>query len=231
MDLLGKSLEDLMNYCNRKFSVKTTTILANQLISRLEFIHSKKYIHRDVKPDNFLIGTQKKKHLIYVIDFGLSKKYIDPKTNTHIPYKDGKSLTGTVRYASLNTHMGIEQSRRDDLESLGYCLIYFLISQLPWQGMKAKGVKEKYEKIYNKKKNTSLESLIGNNPKEFADFVKYCRDLKFDEKPDYNYLKKLMLNVINREKYVEDSNFDWVIKEKEEKEKEKEKKTNEEKKK
>ena len=193
MDLLGKSLEDLM------------------------------------KPDNFLIGTQKKKHLIYVIDFGLSKKYIDPKTNTHIPYRDGKSLTGTVRYASLNTHMGIEQSRRDDLESLGYCLIYFLISQLPWQGMKAKGVKEKYEKIYNKKKNTSLESLIGNNPKEFADFVKYCRDLKFDEKPDYNYLKKLMLNVINREKYVEDSNFDWVIKEKEEKEKEK--KTNEEKKK
>jgi casein kinase I family protein HRR25 len=122
-------------------------------------LHSRNFIHRDVKPDNFLIGLGKKKNQVYVIDFGLAKRYRDPKTGLHIPFKDGKSLTGTARYASINTHLGIEQSRRDDLEALGYVLVYFLRGELPWQGLKSKTMNEKYEKIMEKKITTQLDVL------------------------------------------------------------------------
>jgi serine/threonine protein kinase len=151
MDLLGNSLEDLFNYCKRKFTLLTTLMLVDQMLSRLEFIHSRNFIHRDVKPDNFLMGKGSKKHQVYAIDFGLAKRYRDPRTGLHIPYKDGKSLTGTARYASINTHLGIEQARRDDIEALGYILVYFMKGSLPWQGLKARNVKEKYEKIKEKK--------------------------------------------------------------------------------
>ncbi len=105
------------------------------MVQRIEFLHNNHFIHRDMKPDNFLVGIQKKQHMVYMIDFGLAKRYRDPKTGEHIPYRDNKSLTGTARYASVNTHLGIEQSRRDDLESIGYILIYFLKGTLPWQGL------------------------------------------------------------------------------------------------
>jgi len=102
------------------------------MITRLESMHNNNFIHRDMKPDNFLMGLKGKAAVVYVIDFGLSKRYRDPKTGQHIPYRDGKSLTGTARYASVNTHIGIEQSRRDDLESIGYILLYLLKGSLPW---------------------------------------------------------------------------------------------------
>ena len=132
MDNLGPSIEELFRKCNRRFSLKTVLMLADQMIQRIEYIHSRLYLHRDIKPDNFLIGLGKRQHYVYIIDFGLTKRYRDQKSGQHIPYKDGKSLTGTARYASLNTHIGVEQSRRDDLECLGFVLIYFLKGGLPW---------------------------------------------------------------------------------------------------
>lgn len=150
MDLLGPSLEDLFNFCSRRFTMKTVLMLADQMIGRIEYMHVKNFIHRDIKPDNFLMGIGRHCNKLFIIDFGLAKKYRDSRTRVHIPYRDNKNLTGTARYASVNAHMGIEQSRRDDMESLGYVLMYFNRGNLPWQGLKAANKKQKYEKISEK---------------------------------------------------------------------------------
>jgi len=168
-------------------------------------------MHRDIKPDNFLIGTGKNANTIYVIDFGLAKHYKDPKTNMHIPYKDKKNLTGTARYASLSTHLGIEQSRRDDLEGLGYVLLYFLKGSLPWQGLQAKNRKEKYEKIKEKKQAIPIEKLCEELPYEFGMYIKYCRELKFDEDPNYIHLRGIFEILFKERKYVMDFMFDWKL--------------------
>jgi casein kinase 1 len=209
MDLLGPSLEDLFNLCNRKFSLKTVLMIADQMLHRIEYLHSKNFIHRDIKPDNFLIGRGKKSSLVYMIDFGLAKKYRDPKTQQHIPYRENKNLTGTARYASVNTHLGIEQSRRDDLEALGYVLMYFNRGSLPWQGLKANVKKEKYEKIMEKKMSTPIEVLCKHFPGEFVTYLNYCRSLRFEEKPDYAYLRQLIRNLFHRQGFSYDYVFDW----------------------
>uniref|UniRef100_A0A6A7FSY2 non-specific serine/threonine protein kinase n=1 Tax=Hirondellea gigas TaxID=1518452 RepID=A0A6A7FSY2_9CRUS len=212
MDVLGPSLEDLFNFCSRKFTLKTVLMLADQMLARTEYIHAKNFIHRDVKPDNFLIGLGRKKlNQIYVIDFGLAKKYRDPKTHQHIPYMEHKSLTGTARYASINTHLGIEQSRRDDLESLGFVLMYFNRGNLPWQGLRANTKKEKYDKISEKKMSTPIEILCKHYPSEFATYLNYCRSLRFDDKPDYAYLRRLFRDLFFRQGYAADYRFDWTV--------------------
>lgn len=209
MELLGPSLEDLFNFCSRRFSLKTVLLLADQLISRTDFIHSRNFIHRDIKPDNFLMGLGKKGNLVYIIDFGLAKKYRDGRTNQHIPYKENKNLTGTARYASINTHLGIEQSRRDDLESLGYVLMYFNRGSLPWQGLKAATKRQKYERISEKKISTPIEELCKGYPAEFSSYLNYCKQLRFEERPDYCYLRQLFRILFHRQGFTYDYVFDW----------------------
>ncbi|KAL6850219.1 hypothetical protein ACP4OV_020846 [Aristida adscensionis] len=211
IDLLGPSLEDLFVYCGRKFTLKTVLMLADQMITRIEFIHSKGYLHRDIKPDNFLMGLGRKANQVYIIDFGLAKRYRDSTTNRHIPYRENKNLTGTARYASCNTHLGIEQSRRDDLESLGYVLLYFLRGSLPWQGLKAATKTQKYDKICEKKISTPIEVLCKSCPVEFASYFHYCHSLTFDQRPDYAFVKRLFRDLFTRQGYEFDYVFDWTV--------------------
>ncbi|XP_072935872.1 casein kinase I-like isoform X2 [Epargyreus clarus] len=211
MDLLGPSLEDLFNFCSRQFTIKTVLMLADQMLGRVEFLHCKCFIHRDIKPDNFLMGIGRHCNKLYMIDFGLAKKFRDLRTRAHIIYREDKNLTGTARYASINAHLGIEQSRRDDLESLGYVLMYFNRGSLPWQGLKAITKKQKYERISEKKMSTPVEVLCKGFPAEFAMYLNYCRGLTFDEGPDYMYLRQLFRILFRTMNYQYDYTFDWTI--------------------
>ena len=212
MELLGKSLETLFQENNCKFSLKTVCMLADQMITRLEYIHKKYILHRDIKPDNFTIGRGKQSHIIYLIDFGLSKKYRSSKGNhEHIKYSENKRLIGTARYASINALKGCEQGRRDDMEALGYVLMYFLRGSLPWQGLKLNKGDDRYKKIYETKKSTTPEELCAGYPRQFCEYVKYTRSLSFEQEPDYNYLKKLIYNVMDKYEFSIDYLYDWGL--------------------
>eukprot|EP00638_Chattonella_subsalsa_P021779 CAMPEP_0117883950 /NCGR_PEP_ID=MMETSP0950-20121206/18521_1 /TAXON_ID=44440 /ORGANISM="Chattonella subsalsa, Strain CCMP2191" /LENGTH=655 /DNA_ID=CAMNT_0005740087 /DNA_START=249 /DNA_END=2215 /DNA_ORIENTATION=+ len=209
MDLLGPSLEDLFNKCGRRFSLKTVLQLADQMLERIETMHSRHLIHRDVKPANFVLGGSRNPNICFCIDFGLSTRYRHPRTLQHIPFREGRSLTGTPRYASINNHLGMEQSRRDDLESIGYVLIYFLKGSLPWQGLKARNAKRKYKMIMEKKQSVPIAQLCQGLPQQFAEYLAYCRSLKFDAKPNISYLRGLFRELYRSQGYSAELGLEW----------------------
>nr|CAI5853026.1 unnamed protein product [Callosobruchus analis] len=178
----------------------------------MEYVHSRRLIFRDVKPENFLIGRSrnKKDKIIHIIDFGLAKEYIDQDSGKHIPYKEHKSLTGTARYMSINTHLGREQSRRDDLEAMGHMFMYFLRGSLPWQGLKADTLKGAIPKIGETKRNTPIETLCEGHPEEMATYLRYVRRLEFTETPDYDYLRKMFKDLFVKKGFADDGVFDWT---------------------
>lgn len=205
MELMGENLETLFDKCKRRFSVKTVCQIAVQLLDCIEAMHDAFYLHRDLKPENFLFKDGK----IHMIDLGSAKRYRDRETNEHIPYKENKSLTGTPRYSSINSHLGIQMSRRDDLEAIAYILIYFLRGSLPWMGIRAMDKRRKYQKIMEKKMATPIDLLCRGYPEEIYKFLEYVRCLRFADKPDYDHLRSLFVKLGDKLEFTLDGNWDW----------------------
>ena len=210
MELMGKSLEDIFEkFEPKKFSVRCVCNIGYQMIEILEFIHNKNIIHRDIKPDNFVIGLGEKRKYIYILDFGLAKKYRSSKTLQHYAVMKSKNLTGTARYASINALDGLTQSRRDDLEAVGYVLLYFLRGRLPWQGIPVKNKEERYRKIKQKKIDITAEELCKGFPLQFVQYLNYTRNLEYEDDPNYNFLKNLFVSVLSDMGHKVDCYYDW----------------------
>ena len=210
IDLMGPSLNDLFEFCDRRFKSTTIMWLGTQMLSRIEAMHKCEFLHRDIKPENFLIGNSKKVNIVYAIDFGLSKRYIDPKTGNHLEHRKTKILTGTTRYCSVNAHKKFQQSRKDDLIGIGHILIYFYNNGwLPW--MEAEESEGKKQKDYCKLKETfSMETLTKDCPQPIKSYMDYVDSLDFEQKPDYNFLKSLFDTYLKQTKFVlEEDNWDW----------------------
>ena len=209
MELLGPSLSDLFQLKEKNFSLETVLLIGYQVLTRIEMVHEKGFLHRDIKPENFVIGLGQKSNMVHIIDFGLSKRYKDKTSGQHIPYRENRDLVGTVRYASINAHLGIEQSRRDDIEGIGYILVYLYLGRLPWQGKQDKA-KPQVSKIMEKKLITPPEILCKKMPIEFSYYFHYCRNLKFEDRPDYSTLKSLFADLLSTRINLKDEvMFDW----------------------
>ena len=213
MDLLGPNLDTIMNKLPNKnslkrFSFKSSLMIMIQCLERLKSLHEKGIIHRDIKPENFVIGPKNKERIIYLIDFGLSKKISKDKIIPTV--KADRNIIGTMRYISMNTHQGYEQGKRDDLESLFYIIIYFIKGELPWQNIKTKSKAEKYSKIFEiKKKVTENGDLVEGLPLEMAKILEYILGLNFFEKPNYLLIKNAVEIMLNNFNLSNDLQFDW----------------------
>ena len=209
MNLLGKSLDYYIKKLE-KFSIHTTAMLAYQIINILQYIHLRGIIHRDIKPGNFVMGLDTKSLDVYIIDFGFARKYKSMTKDKIYPMTEGHELTGTSRYASINAMKGMQQSCRDDLESLGYMLYFFLKGNLPWMGIKEKNKENLDKKILEKKIETTSELLGQDLPIQFCEFLDYAKNLKYEETPDYNLFKGKMMQVINAGGQKFDKIYDWT---------------------
>lgn len=210
MELLGKSLEQLLVEMKHPFSLKTVLMIADQMLNIIQFVHEKNYIHRDIKPANFLMGRGNKSNELYLIDFGLSKKYQSAKDLTPHKYSEGHDLIGTARYVSINTHMGIEQSRRDDMESIGYVLLYLLKGKLPWQGIPCDDIRKKFDLIADSKLTTSFDALCEGLPKEFISYFMIVRGLGFTDRPPYTQLRQSFRKLFIKLGFTYDYKYDWI---------------------
>ena len=213
IDLLGPSLEDLFRACGKRFSLKTSLMIWYQIVERLEAMHEREFMHADLKPENLLMGLKERSNIIHMIDFGLTRSVADPKTGEHIPLTRTKSLSGTIRYISLNGHKGYALSRRDDLISLGYMIIRFITGGLPWQKIatrknslfdrgvgKSKALHQKDNKLYK------------GCPVEVHQYMNYVTSLKFKESANFNHLRTLIKRAAQQANVdIFDEIFDWDI--------------------
>lgn len=208
MELLGPSLKSLFQKCGNHFSLKTVVMLADQMIQRIEYVHSRNFLHRDIKPDNFTVGYGLRSHIVYLIDFGLAKRFRETETGEIIPISKGRNMLSQV-YSSANAHLGFPQGRKDDLESLGLSVIYWLKGSLPWSNVRAKSSELRSKKIKELKESTSIEDLCSECPSEVKEYFQYCRSLNNEDKPDYTYLRDLFKNILKRENQKYDYDYDW----------------------
>ena len=216
MELLGPSLQDLFLYCKRRFSLKTVLILIEQMVDMVEFFHKNHYIHRDIKPDNLMIGRGDRADMVFIIDYGLAKKVAGyRKIISHSHYHVAHALVGTARYASVHAHLGHEDSTRDDMEALAYVWIYFLKGKLPWQGIQLPSRSEKFGQIKDTKINLPVSELCEGLPEEFVTYLNYCRHLRLDDTPDYVQIKQLFSNLATKNDIKCDKEYDWVIRKRE----------------
>ncbi len=225
-ELLGNSLSFFFDKCNKNFSLKTVSILAIQILELIKHIHSKYQLHRDIKPENFVTGIKNKgnEHQIYMIDFGISKKYYDKKNERHIKFTTGNRLIGNLKFCSKNAHKGYELSRRDDLENFGYMLIYFLKGGLPWENLDLWNNEGKKMNIAQMKFKLSAKNLCQGLPEEFRILLEYSENLRFEEEPDYDYLIGLFKGLLSKELglsyeeiIINKKIFDWEKDDKDEK--------------
>ncbi|EGR32425.1 protein kinase domain protein [Ichthyophthirius multifiliis] len=209
MTFLGKNLSQISAKCGNKLSLYSTIQVGLQLLDRIECFHKYGLIHRDIKPENIVIGNEEQYEKIFLLDFGLAKFYRD-KQKVHIPYVNKKGMIGTARFASINAHNGIEQSRRDDLESFGYTLVYILRGKLAWQCTNlGKSRNEKYQRIKEIKENITLEKLCEGCPKEFQSFFQLIRNLKFTEEPQYDVYREIFRSCLINRKNQDNNRLDW----------------------
>ncbi|XP_054169363.1 casein kinase I-like [Oppia nitens] len=211
-EMLGRNLGEAFVACGQQFTLKTVVYIFLQLLQRIETVHTIGIVHRDIKPENFVLGCPgtRLQNCIHIIDFGLAAFYINPDTKRHIEMQKKDSLLGTARYISINGHLGKELSRRDDLESIGYLMMYFVKQgKLPWSGLKAPTDKDRFEMICECKRATPIETLCNGYPEQFAEYLRKVRCLRFKQTPDYTSLKNIFIKLFHREGCDDDGQYDW----------------------